>query len=123
MISNSSKSQLFKIPIPNSILFDLLNSISIYNDHCYTINRAAFKKGQFNGLIDKFIDNCKPFYHKSKCKYFDTPFLYNNFITVIRQICKFNNIAYKSDILFDCSKYEIEYFVYSDATLSSPGSS
>jgi hypothetical protein len=123
MISNSSKSQLFKTSIPSNILFDLLKYISVYNDHYYTINRASFKKGQFNGLIDKFIDICKPFYHKSKHKYFDNPFLYNSFITVVRHICKLNNITYKSALFFDSSKYEIEYFIYPRMELSSPGPS
>lgn len=122
MISNHYKSQLFKTPIPNNILFDLLKSISIFNNNCFIINRSAFKKGQFNGLIDTFIDNCKPYYHISKYKYLDKPFLYNKFITIVRQICKFNNIIFKSLILFDSSKYEIEYYVYPDTTLSFPGS-
>ena len=39
---------------------------------------------------------------------------YKNLITIIRQICKYNNIPFTSDIKYSKSKYEITYFIYQD---------
>ena len=105
-------SQIFKTKIPSEMLFPLLDDIALKNDKCYIINNIAYKKGVFNEIIQKFIEQCEPFYHTSKRKYLERKLTYGSFITIIRQICNYNNIKYTSTIKYDKSKYDIYYYIY-----------
>lgn len=105
-------SQIFKNQIPNQLLIDLLNDIAVKSDHCYVINNDSFKKGLFNNKINKFIDECKSYYYLSKRKYLERKINYNSFITIIRQICRYNKITYTSQIKYDKSKYDIIYYIH-----------
>ncbi len=107
-------SQIFKRNIPSEMLFEILNEICPKNDKCYTVNNMAYKKGVFNECIAKFIELCVPFYYESKLKYLERKLTYQSFITIIRQICNYNNIKYASTIKYDKSKYDIVYNIYFD---------
>ena len=104
--------QIFKKPIPNENLFTLLDSICVKNEKCYTLNTNSYKKGLFNESIPQFFSACNEYYHNSKKKYLERKLTYNNFTTVIRQICNFNKIVYTSQIKYDKSKYDIIYYIY-----------
>lgn len=104
--------QLFKNDIPNSLLFLLFDKICEKKDNCYIFNKCSYKKGVINNLIEQFIQDCIPYYYISKRNYLYKKMTYNNFITIIRQICNYNNITYTSNIKYDKSKYEIIYFIY-----------
>lgn len=104
--------QIFKKQIPIKILFNLLEDICMKNDKCYILTPESYKKAVFNNLIEKFIESCKPYYHKSKILYIERKIDYNSFITIIRQICKYNRIMYTSEIKYNKSKYDIIYFIY-----------
>jgi hypothetical protein len=104
--------QIFKNTIPNEILINLLNKICIKNDNHFILNNISFKKGVYDNLIDEFFEIIKPYYHNSKKKYLERKLSYNNFITVIRQICNNNKIIYTSQIKYEKSVYEIVYFVF-----------
>jgi len=105
-------SQIFKSSIDKDILKDLLQQISIKPEKYFIINNVSFKKGLYNDSISAFYETIKPNYHISKRKYLEKPPTYNNFCTVLRQICKFNNIMYNSKIKYDKSNYEIIYYIY-----------
>lgn len=106
-------SQIFKKNINNDTLFQLLDQISIKTDKHYIIDNISYKKGIFNETIPIFLEECKPYYYLSKRKtYLERTLTYNSFITVIRQICNFNNITYTSQIKYDKSKYDIVYHVF-----------
>ena len=104
--------QIFKKTIPNDLLFTLLDNICIKNEKYYTLNVESFKKGMFKEVIQTFIDNCKPYYHISKNKYLERKLTYNNFTTILRQICNYNKINYSSQIKYDKSTYDIVYYIY-----------
>jgi hypothetical protein len=104
--------QIFKKPIPNENLFTLLDNICVKNEKCYTLNTNSYKKGVFNESIKQFFSDCNQYYHNSKKKYLERKLTYNNFTTVIRQICNFNKIVYTSQIKYDKSKYDIIYYIY-----------
>lgn len=104
--------QIFKNNVPNDRLFSLLESICIKTEKCYIFNTNSFKKSVFNNSVADFINECKPYYHLSKQKYLERKLCYNSFITILRQICNFNNINYTSQIKYDKSVYEIIYYVY-----------
>jgi hypothetical protein len=105
-------SQIFKNPIPNQLLIKLLDDIAVKSEKCYVLNNNSYKKGIFNDVINNFINECKSYYHLSKRKYLDRKLTYNSFITIIRQICNFNNITYTSQIKYDKSTYDIIYYIY-----------
>jgi hypothetical protein len=104
--------QIFKIQIPNEKIFTLLDSICVKNEKYYTLNINSYKKGIFNESIQKFFLDCSQYYHNSKKKYLERKLKYNNFTTVIRQICNFNKIIYTSQIKYEKSKYDIIYYIY-----------
>ena len=105
-------SQIFKQPIPNNLLFDLLDKICLKNNKHYIFNSDSYKKGVFNEEIQKFIELCKPYYFISKRKYLDKKLSYNSFVTILRQVCNFNKIVYASQIIYDKSSYNIVYYIY-----------
>ena len=105
-------SQIFKNKIPNELLFELLNNCCIKNDKCYIFNNNSYKKAIFNEILPNFLETCRPYYHISKRKYLERKISYNNFTTVLRQICNCNNITYTSKIVYDKSVYDIIYYIY-----------
>ena len=105
-------SQIFKNKIPNEDVIHLLEEIAIKTDKCYIINNIAYKKGIFNDVIPRFLEECKPYYHISKRVYLERKLNYNAFITILRQICNFNKITYTSQIKYDKSQYDIIYYIY-----------
>jgi hypothetical protein len=48
----------------------------------------------------------------SKQKYLERKLAYNNFTTILRQICNFCAINYTSVIKYDKSTYNIIYYIY-----------
>ena len=111
-------SQIFKKPFPSELLIELLNNCAFKSPKYFLLNNAAYKKGLFNNSIQTFIDNCKEYYHVSKLNYLEKKLSYNSFITILRQICKYNNITYTSQIKYDKSLYDITYYIYADGGVS-----
>ena len=112
--------QIFKVRVPNNILFELLDKICVKVKDYYIINTISFKKGTYNTTIVDFLTSCKKYYHISKRKYLDKQITYNSFITVVRQICKYNNIQYKNEIKYDKSNYSIYYYIYIPTAVITP---
>lgn len=104
--------QIFKNKIMDEILFSLLEKLCQKTDKYYIFSIESYKKGIYSEDIQNFIDYCKPYYHISKRKYLERKLTYNSFVTVLRQICKFNKITYTSQIKYDKSSYNIIYYIY-----------
>lgn len=100
--------------ISNETFFNLLENICLLkDDKYYIINNDAFKKMKLLNLYDDLTEKLKPFYKASKQHYLERrPAKYNYFTTLVRHICKANQIVYSSKIKYDKSKYEIIYFIY-----------
>ena len=115
-------SQIFKSSIEPHILFDFLEQICIKTDQKYVLDNTSYKKAGFLQIIEKFIEDITPFYHISKKYYVTRKPSYKMLTTVIRQICRLNNIFYKQNIIYRQSQYEIVYSIYynSNSNLSSP---
>lgn len=109
-------SQIFKKTFPNELFFNFLDLICMKNEKHYTLNNESFKKGMFKDLVNKFLEDCRSYYHISKQKYLDRKVTYNNFTTIIRQICKYNKITFTSQIKYDKSTYDIIYYIYYNNT-------
>ena len=107
-------SQIFKKKIPKEILFNFLEKNSKKKNNSFIFTKTSFKKAQFNNLIEPFCESLKEYYHKSKLKYLERKINYKNFITIIRQICKSVHIPFTSKIVYDKSKYEIVYTIFTN---------
>ena len=110
-------SQIFKNKIPNEFLFEFLEKICFKMENCYILNNDSFKKGFYNEDIKKFFEFCRPYYFISKRKYLDRKITFNNFITIIRQICNYNNIIYSSEIKYNKSNYSMIYYIFFDSLI------
>lgn len=110
-------SQVFKNYFSSSILFDFLDSCCTKSNdkdfiNYYEFNNTSFKKAKFEEKeLNKFYKTIKPYYHNSKNFYVNREKTYKNFVTIIRQICKFLKITYKSKIKYRNSSYSIIYFI------------
>ena len=105
-------SQIFKKQIPKEVLFDLLEKICCKTENYYVFNKIAYKKGEFMGLLQPFIESLLTSYHKSKQFYLTRKQTYSYFATIIRQICRSNEIKYEFNIVYTKSTYDIVYNIY-----------
>jgi hypothetical protein len=105
-------SQIFKIPVPKIQLFELLDQICTKTNNYYIFNKIAFKKCGFINLLQPFIDSLMPNYYKSKQFYLTRKQTCSSFATIIRQLCKLNNLNYTSKIHYTKSTYDIIYNIY-----------
>lgn len=62
-------------------------------------------------LFETLINDLKYCYHTSKLHYLINCNKYNKFLTMIRQICKYNNIEYNIKITYERSKYSQIYYI------------
>jgi len=104
--------QIFKHDVPRSLLFNLLEKISLKTDKYYVIDINAFRKFLFHKLDKPFIQTMLNYYHLSKQFYVTRKMTYNSFINVVRHICKNINIMYTSQIRYNESEYNIVYHIY-----------
>ena len=105
-------SQIFKKTVPLNILYDLLEVYTQFNSKYYLVNDVFFKKLKFDDVLHKFLETIKPYYFDSKKFYVERNMTYPRFTTIIRQICKFHGLHFSSKILYDRSKYNINYYIY-----------
>ena len=105
-------SQIFSKKVPNKILFDLLEKICMKTDKYYLIDMNAYRKMLFYNLHTQFCDELKDYYNLSKQFYLERKMVYNSFTNIVRQICKLNNIMFTSQIKYNESKYNIDFFIY-----------
>jgi hypothetical protein len=104
--------QIFKNYIPNELLFTFLDKICLKTEKYYLIDMNAYRKMLFYNYQLEFLEALKPYYHASKQFYLERKINYNTFTTVIRQLCKGNNIMFTSQIKYNESKYNIDYLIY-----------
>jgi hypothetical protein len=94
-----------------NILLELLNTYCNKENNFYIINNILYKKLIYNSYLQIFLIRLREHYYKSKLNYLDNCNTYNNFITIIRQICNFNNIAYNTHVVYEKSRYVPIYYV------------
>lgn len=105
-------SQIFKKPIPVSILAEFLRNHSIQNKNCYFFNIDAFKKLSYiQPFLQKFYEECEPYYFQSKKKYLQN-YSFNALTTILRQICNYHRIPFTTKIKYFHSTYSIDYYFF-----------
>jgi len=102
---------IFKEDISNEILYDFLKIHCILENNYYLLDKLIYKKYEYNNQIDLLKDKLKEKYKDSKKFYLERKNNYNNLLTIIRHLCKKNNINYRSKIKYDKNKYNIIYYI------------
>ena len=106
------KSQIFKKDIDHKILFNFLDKYSTCNDKYYIFSNLSYQKAKFHKKISSFCTELTPYYHNSKQNYSTRKMNYNNFTTIIRQLCNHCLVNYTSKVEYDNSTYNIVYYIY-----------
>ena len=104
--------QIFKNPVPNNLFYSFLEKICLKTEKYYLVDMNSFRKMLFYNYHIEFCETIKNYYHLSKQFYLDRKMTYNSFTTILRQICKNNNIMFTSQIKYNESKYNIDYLIY-----------
>ncbi len=104
-------SQLFKKSIPVNFLQNFLKENCTIDKKFYIISKTLYRQLEYHQKLDKFYEELLEYYHESKKYYINRKKDYNRFTTVIRQLCRFNNISYTSRIVYNKSNYEIIYYI------------
>jgi len=98
--------------LPSYLLKEFLDPICIKNDTHYVVNYETLKRAKYTTHYDDFITMLRPYYYPSKRHYLDQPQPYKRFLTILRQICAYNNFAYISTTVYDRAKASLEYHIY-----------
>ena len=100
--------------IKNKVDFfnEFIISIGIVESNYVIVNETIFKKAEYNNLIKPFFEKLIPYYHKSKQFYLLREINFSTFITVLRQICKSNDVHFTSKLKYSKSTHYIEYYFY-----------
>ena len=111
-------SQIFKedfdiLPIVE-YLKDICNHTVEDQNICIEVTNESYNKSKLNNSIYDFLNYIKEYYYESKLNYVERKLTYNRYITILRQICKFKGLIYKSDIKYNKSNYTIVYYIYID---------
>lgn len=102
---------LFTKKIPIEILYIFLDKTGIKKDNYYLFDYNCFRVMMYHKYNEEFIISIMEYYKPSKQIYLTRPITYNSFITIIRHICKINNVEFKTKILYQHSIYNIEYYI------------
>jgi hypothetical protein len=104
--------QIFRKNVPSIFLYVLLEKICLKTEKYYYVDANAFKKMIFHDYHIDFLAELVNHYHVSKQFYLTREFTYNSFTNIVRQICKSNAVMFTSQIKYNESKYNIDYFIY-----------
>jgi hypothetical protein len=105
-------SQIFKYPVLNETLFNLLDKICLKTDNYYLVDMNAYRKMIFHKYHINFNNEIKESYYVGKQFYVTRNITYKSFTNVLRQICKTNTIMFTSQMKYNESKYNIDYLIY-----------
>lgn len=100
------------------IFEDFVKLNFIYENDYYIFNHLIFKKIIYERQVETFLEQLKDYYYKNKYFYIARPNItHNQFNTILRQICKKNNIHIEIKIKYENSKYSPEYHIFLDKVI------
>lgn len=108
---SSKKSNIMKNDISVNILFDFLDICSPIVNNNYIFNKEIYKKYIYNDKINDFCKLLKKYYKRSKFAYLEREMSFIKFVTILRQLCNYLNIEYKTDTKYDKNTYNIIYYI------------
>lgn len=105
------RSNIIKNDMSINILYDFLDiGTNILNNY-YVFNKEIYKKYVYNNNIESFCKLLKKYYKKSKFFYLERDMNFIKFVTIIRQLCNYLNIEYKTSTKYDKNTYNIIYYI------------
>ena len=104
--------QIFKKEVPTELLHSLLDNICLKTEKYYLLDMNAYRKMLFHEHHIEFCEKLAEYYHSSKQFYLTRKMTYTSFTNIVRQICKHNNIMFTSQIKYNESKYNINYYIF-----------
>ena len=106
-----SKNQIIKSYVLNFDFF--IKDNFILENNYYLFNILVFKTLLYEEKIYIFLKELENYYYKNKYFYITrNPITYNQFNTVLKQICKKNNIQFSIIKKYIKSKYNTELCIY-----------
>ena len=108
---SSKKSNIIKNDISINIVFDFLDKFSPIVNNNYVFNKETYKKYMYNDKIDGFCKLLKKYYKRSKIYYLEREMSFIKFVTILRQLCNYLNIEYKTNTKYDKNTYNIIYYI------------
>jgi hypothetical protein len=104
--------QIFKEIPKKELLFNLLDSVCEKNENYYIFNNNSYKLINYKNLMNNFLKCLKYYYHDSKQFYINRNMTFTNFNTILRHLCKCNNIIFFNSLKYINGSYEITYKIY-----------
>lgn len=96
--------------LPNADLFAFLDAFALVDDAAagggnrwYTVNADVYKR--VTPHLPAFLEKCKAVYPASQQFYLTRPMTYSRLLTVLRQICNRNKVAYTTRATYLKSEY------------------
>ena len=105
------KSNIIKNDMSVNILYDFLDIDSPIVNNYYIFNKEIYKKYIYKNHINSFCKLLKKYYKKSKFQYLERDMNFIKFVTILRQLCNYLNIEYKTNTKYDKNTYNIIYYV------------
>lgn len=106
-----SKNQIIKSYVLDFVFF--IKDNFIFENNYYLFNILVFKKLLYEEKIYTFLKKLENYYYKNKYFYITrNPITYNQFNTVLKQICKKNNIQISIIKKYIRSKYNTELCIF-----------
>lgn len=106
----------FKEIYPYNLFIKFLQQNFKYFKNYFFIDIFAYKRCKYNNNIGEFIESLKPYYRDNKLFYLERKYIFKNFATIIRQLCKLYNIKYDTSVKYIHNSYQINYYIYIDIT-------
>ena len=103
---------IFVKPIDKSILFNLLDKICLRKSKYYVIDKNSYKSMLFTRIHVEFVNQLYEYYNPTKHFYLNRELTYNSFTNIVRQICKNNDIKITSQVRYNKSASNIDFYVY-----------
>lgn len=109
------KHQVFKYEVPCNIFIDLLNEICEVNEGIYVFHEICFRRANFKeNIVNHYLNILQKYYHASKIDYIKRGTTFKGLSTILRQLCKYYNIKFTSNVKYMFSKYSIIYNIFID---------
>lgn len=104
------KNQIIKCFVP--LFEEFIVENFVFENDVHVFNNLVFKKLKYENKIDDFLQALKEYYYKNKHYYLNrNPISFNQFNTILRQLCKNNEFELVSKVKYNSSKYDVEYYI------------
>jgi hypothetical protein len=119
--------KLFKSIVPTELFYNFIKKIAykLPNSNHYLIDISAYKKAIYcdeyqptPSLLQEFCNDLIPYYCNDKRFFITRKMSYNNLNTIIRQVCRHNNIECNPARKYDKSKTKIVYYISCEEPLN-----